>query len=266
MTYNHNSRQPRDPREPRSVDHYINKKERREQRRAAKRAKEEHRQQNSRVVLLDSLKEIEPVNSNQELVFNAYDDEKHLALIGCPGTGKTFLSLYLALTDLLSDDCPQDKIIIVRSTVQGRDQGFLPGNAKDKSAMFEEPYEAICDELFGRTGVYASLKQQNKIIFKSTSFIRGTQFDNAIVIFDEFQNCTDVELHSVITRVAKGTRLICSGDSNQNDLKREDTGFFKFMAVANRMPSIEIVEFGVNDIVRSGFVREYMIARHALFG
>jgi phosphate starvation-inducible protein PhoH len=207
------------------------------------------------------LAKIDPITDNQRKVFELYDSGLNLLLYGTAGTGKTFLSLYLALEELMEIGTDYKKIIIVRSVVPTRDMGFLPGSAREKSLVYESPYYAISTELFGRSDAYELIKKKATIEFITSSFVRGTTMSDCIVIVDEFQNMTEEELHSVITRAGKNCKMIFCGDCNQNDLKKEQTGFYKFTKILSSMDCFGVVEFGINDIVRSGLVKEYIIKR-----
>lgn len=217
--------------------------------------------------LLDVLADIRPKTENQRRVFESYDEGQNQVLIGCPGTGKTFLAMYLALSDLLEEGCDQKRIVIIRSVVQGRDMGALPGTAKEKAAAFEKPYEQACNELFGSSmkGVYSLLKTQGKIEFETTSFLRGTNMDETIIVIDEVQNMTAMELHSVVTRYGRKSRLIMCGDVMQNDLitkkGTQGSGLEEALDIFRTMPSVDVIEFQPEDIVRSGFVKEYVLAK-----
>ena len=111
--------------------------------------------------------------------------------------------------------------------------------------------------------LYGNLKAQETIKFWSTSFLRGTTLDNAIVIVDEFQNMNFHELDSIITRVGENTRICFCGDARQSDLTKsnEKNGIVDFMNILRKMPSFDIIEFGIDDIVRSGLVKEYLTAK-----
>jgi len=207
------------------------------------------------------LASIQPITENQHKTFDLYDAEKNLLLYGTAGTGKTFISLYLALEEVLSGKSTYNKIIIVRSVVPTREMGFLPGSADEKSAVYEAPYNAVCTELLGRGDAYGLMKKKGIIEFMTSSFVRGITLKDCVVIVDEFQNMVDDELHSVITRVGDNCRVIFSGDCRQNDLKREATGFHKFLTILSTMNSFGVVEFGIEDIVRSATVKEYIIKR-----
>ena len=217
----------------------------------------------------DSLKTIEPLTTNQELAFKAYKDNKQLILHGAAGTGKTFISLYLALAEVLDESTPYEKVYMVRSLVPTREIGFLPGDHEDKSNLYQIPYKNMVKYMFEMPSdndfefLYTNLKAQDTISFWSTSFIRGTTFDDAVIIVDEFSNLNFHELDSIITRIGNNCRIIFSGDAAQSDLikSNDKTGILDFMQIVQSMPSFECVEFGIDDIVRSGLVREYLIAK-----
>jgi phosphate starvation-inducible protein PhoH len=213
------------------------------------------------------IKEIIPLTIAQDKCFTAFENGKNLVLHGLPGTGKTFISMYLALEEILKEDTSYSKIVIVRSAVPSRNIGYLPGTIKDKMDIYEMPYDAICNELFPMRNPYAFLKTKGMIEFVSTSFIRGLTFNDTIFIIDEIQNMTAMELHSIITRIGKNSRFIMCGDYRQNDLidnKSGQSGIGEIMKVMALIKSVDTVEFNVEDIVRSGIVKEYIIARHKL--
>jgi phosphate starvation-inducible protein PhoH len=218
----------------------------------------------------DFLLNIEPKTENQKKLFQAYGEGKHLFIHGCAGTGKTFCSLYLALREVLSEFTYVDKVYIVRSLVPTREIGFLPGSEEDKQAVYQIPYKNMVRSMFDLPDdpsfemLYGNLKQQETIKFWSTSFLRGTTLDNAIIIVDEFQNCNFHELDSLITRVGEHSRIIFSGDTKQSDLvkQNEKSGVLDFMNILKQMPSFDMVEFGIEDIVRSGLVKEYLTVKH----
>ena len=215
------------------------------------------------------LLDIDPLTDNQRKLFDAYAEGKHLVAYGCAGTGKTFITLYNALREVLDERTPYEKIYLVRSLVATREIGFLPGSYEDKSDIYQIPYKNMVKYMFQMPSdaefemLYGNLKSQETIKFWSTSFLRGTTLDNAIVIVDEFQNCTAHELDSIITRVGENSKIMFCGDASQSDLQKtnERNGIVDFMNILRKMPSIDIIEFGVDDIVRSGLVKEYIIAK-----
>lgn len=209
------------------------------------------------------LRKISPLTPNQDKTFTAYHQGYNLILHGYAGTGKSYISLYLALKEVLSGSALYDKIVIIRSVVPSRDIGFLPGSIKDKIKVYEEPYKEICDNLFGRGDGYDILKMKGLIEFTTTSFLRGTTFNNAIVIVDELQNMTFPELDTVMTRMGDPSKVIFCGDFRQTDLTRESekSGIQHFLNITKRMSRFEYVEFEKSDIVRSGLVKDYIIKR-----
>ena len=220
----------------------------------------------------DMLRDIEPLTENQKKLFESYDAGKNLIAYGVAGTGKTFISLYKALCDVFNPDTPYEKIYIVRSLVSTREIGFLPGDHEDKSTLYQIPYKNMVKYMFELPSaadfemLYGNLKAQETISFWSTSFIRGTTFDRAIIIVDEFQNLNFHELDSIMTRVGENTKIMFCGDATQTDLikQNERNGIVDFMRVLRLMSSIDIIEFGVEDIVRSGLVKEFILAKMEL--
>ena len=217
----------------------------------------------------DLMRNVETLTPNQELLFNSYDNGQNLVAYGCAGTGKTFITLYKALVDVLDPKTPYEKIYIVRSLVATREIGFLPGDHEDKSSLYQIPYKNMVKYMFEMPNeadfemLYGNLKTQGTISFWSTSFIRGTTLDKAIVIVDEFQNLNFHELDSIITRVGQDSKIMFCGDATQTDLIKtnERNGVIDFMNILRAMPSVDIIEFTIEDIVRSGFVKEYLIAK-----
>ena len=217
----------------------------------------------------DFLVDIQPLTENQEQLFKSYKEGKHLVAYGCAGTGKTFITLYNALKDVLDERTPYEKVYMVRSLVSTREIGFLPGDHDDKSALYQIPYKNMVKYMFQMATdadfemLYGNLKAQETIKFWSTSFLRGTTLDNAIIIVDEYQNLNFHELDSIITRVGENSRICFCGDARQSDLTKtnEKNGILDFMKIIRSMPSFDVVEFGIEDIVRSGLVKEYIIAK-----
>jgi len=215
------------------------------------------------------LVDIDPLTENQKKLFNSYAAQKHLVAYGCAGTGKTFITLYNALREVLDERTPYEKIYLVRSLVATREIGFLPGSYDDKSDIYQIPYKNMVKYMFYMPSdaefemLYGNLKSQETIKFWSTSFLRGTTLNDSIIIVDEFQNMSYHELDSIITRVGENSKIMFCGDASQSDLQKtnERNGIIDFMTVLRKMPSFDIIEFGVDDIVRSGLVKEYIIAK-----
>ena len=217
----------------------------------------------------DLLNKIEPITDNQKKLFDGYNEGKNIFAYGCAGTGKTFAALYLALKDVLDPSTPYDRVFIVRSLVSTREIGFLPGDHEDKSYLYQIPYKAMVKYMFELPTeadfemLYGNLRTQGSIEFLSTSFIRGTTFDKAIIIVDEYQNLNYHELDSIMTRVGADSKIMFCGDASQTDLTKdyEKNGIVDFMTILRLMSSVSIIEFGVEDIVRSGLVKEYILAK-----
>ena len=218
---------------------------------------------------LDYIKKIEPLTDNQRVFFDSYKEDKNLVAYGCAGTGKTFITLYNALMDVLDPKSPYEKIYIVRSLVATREIGFLPGDHDDKSYLYQIPYKHMVKYMFQMPDdasfdmLYGNLKAQDTIDFWSTSFIRGTTFDRAIIIVDEFQNLNFHELDSMITRVGQDSKIMFCGDFSQSDLSKlnERNGLMDFLQILHEMKEFNCTEFNIGDIVRSGLVRSYLIAK-----
>tara|TARA_E500000331_G_scaffold68728_1_gene63392 strand:- start:2018 stop:2725 length:708 start_codon:yes stop_codon:yes gene_type:complete len=217
----------------------------------------------------DLLKPIEPLTPAQESLWEQYATGKNLVAYGCAGTGKTFCLLYQALKEVLTEDTPYEKIYIVRSLVPTREIGFLPGTHEDKSYLYQIPYRNMVKHMFSMytdkefDTLYEDLQRQETISFWSTSFLRGTTLDNAIIIVDEFENLNFHELDSIMTRVGENSKIFFAGDASQSDLLKvtERTGILDFMQILQGMPEFGKIEFGLEDIVRSGLVRSYLVSK-----
>jgi len=214
---------------------------------------------------IDDLKTFDPLTNNQKQFFDSYKQGDYfIALHGVAGTGKTFCALYKAIEEVLDKGNPFNKIIVVRSAVQSREIGHLPGDVNEKMEIYQQPYRQICETLFGRKDSWDRLEEQGHIEFISTSFIRGMSFDDAIIIVDEMQNLTFEEIDTVMTRVGYRSKIIWCGDYRQTDLnkrKNDMTGILKFFDIAMHMNAFTRIEFTVEDIVRSSLVKDYILAK-----
>ena len=216
--------------------------------------------------------DVNPITENQQLFFDEWGKGKNLFAFGAAGTGKTFIALYLALKEVMNEESPYDKVYIVRSLVSTREIGFLPGTHEDKSELYQIPYKNMVRSMFHMPDqasfdmLYDNLKGQETISFWSTSFLRGTTLDDAIVIVDECQNLNFHELDSIITRVGQDSKIVFCGDVNQSDLQRtnERNGILDFQRILEGMDEFSEIEFGINDIVRSGLVKSYLISKMTL--
>jgi predicted ribonuclease YlaK len=216
---------------------------------------------------VDMMVDIEPLTENQTKVFDAYKEDKNLFVYGAAGTGKTFITMYLALKEVLNPLTPYNRVVVVRSLVATREIGFLPGDHEDKSSLYQIPYKNMVKYMFELPTdsdfemLWGNLKTQESVKFWSTSFIRGTTLDDCIIIVDECQNLNFHELDSIITRVGENCKIHFCGDASQSDLIKtnERNGILDFMKIIQAMPEFESVEFGVEDIVRSGLVKSYIL-------
>lgn len=207
------------------------------------------------------MKYVKPLTENQLLVFQEWGQGQHLVLEGYAGTGKSFIALYLALQTILDPETEQDKIVIIRSSVPTREIGFIKGDEAEKNSVYEMPYRQVCDKLFSWKNTYENLKEIGLIEFHNTSFLRGCSFDNAVIIFDEFQSATDHEETTVASRVGEESRLIICGDNLQNDIGGKSGGH-EFLRILKRMEEVSFINFGLDDIVRSGFVKSFLMAKY----
>ena len=218
------------------------------------------------------LVEVKPITDNQKLVFESYKKGLNQFLFGCAGTGKTFVSLYLGLRDVLKNETAYERVVIVRSLIPTREIGFLPGDEEDKAALYQVPYSNMVQFMFKQPNeqafsmLYDRLKAQGSFYFLSTSFLRGLTFDNSIIIVDECQNLNFHELDTIITRVGQDSKIIFCGDFMQTDLTKmnERNGLHDFLRILEEMKQFNCVEFDIGDIVRSGFVRDYLIQKTKL--
>ena len=217
----------------------------------------------------DYLVDIEPITDNQKILFDCYKAQQNLIAYGCAGTGKTFITLYNAMRDVLDENTPYETVYIVRSLIATREIGFLPGDHEDKSSLYQIPYKHMVKYMFSMPSdadfemLYGNLKAQETIKFWSTSFLRGTTLDRSIIVVDEFQNLNFHELDSIITRVGRDSKIMFCGDATQSDLTKTNdrNGIMEFINILRKMPSFDIIEFEIDDIIRSGLVKEYLIAK-----
>ncbi len=217
----------------------------------------------------EHLVDIQPITENQKRLCESYSAGKNIIAYGAAGTGKTFITLYNAIKEVLNAETPYKKVYIVRSLTATRETGIVSSNHEEQSWLYQVPYQSMVKYMFQMSSdqefnnLYRNLKDQGIINFLSTSYIRGTTLDDAIVIVDEFENLNFHELDSIITRVGQNSKIHFCGDATQSDLEQtiERNGIVDFIKVTRGMPSVDIIEFGIDDIVRSGIVKEYLIAK-----
>ena len=215
------------------------------------------------------LNDIKPITDNQKEVFASYGKGQNLFLYGVAGTGKTFVALYNALKDVLDPKSPRERVYIVRSLLPTRDIGFLPGDEDDKSYLYQVPYQNMVRFMFKQPDersfeqLYNNLRNQGTIDFLSTSFLRGITIDNGVIIVDECQNLNFHELDTIMTRVGQDTKIIFAGDIQQTDLTKTNdrNGILDFVNIMQQMKEVDCIEFDLNDIVRSGMLKSYLIEK-----
>ena len=220
----------------------------------------------------NSITTIKPITDNQKVVFESWKKGMNQFLFGSAGTGKTFVSLYLALQSVFDLKTKFDKVVLVRSLIPTREIGFLPGDEEDKAALYQVPYQNMVQFMFEMPNeqqfntLYDRLKGQGSLYFLSTSFLRGLTFDNSIIIVDECQNLNFHELDTIITRVGQDSKILFCGDFDQTDLlkQNEKNGLHDFLRILEEMEEFNVTEFTLGDIVRSGFVRSYLINKTKL--
>ena len=207
---------------------------------------------------------ISPLTDNQAKFFDTFQDYQVHSLTGCPGTGKTFLALYQALELQRSDSRNYTHVKVIRSSVSGRDMGFQPGNDKQKMSVYEAAYRGVINDLYDSGTAWETLTQKHIVEFQSTSFLRGVTFKDCVVVVDEAQNCSYQELYTIMTRVGKNCKVIITGDIMQDDLTnpryKESSGYGEILKILGKIRSCNSITFGVEDIVRSGFVKDFIIA------
>lgn len=215
-------------------------------------------------IRIDDMNVISPLTDNQKTFFDYYNNGQTFMLLhGVAGTGKSYIALYKALEEVLDKSSVYDRVIIVRSAVPARDIGHLPGDEKEKTEVYKEPYVEICANLFSRSDAFQRLQEQSACHFLITSFLRGVTLDNSIIIVDECQNLCDSEINTIMTRVGNNSKIIFCGDFRQTDLNKKNdmSGLKKFINIAKMMPTFKLIEFSPQDIVRSELVKQYILAR-----
>lgn len=214
---------------------------------------------------IHDMKSITPMTRNQQRVFDLWEDDYNLSIDGSAGTGKTMCATYLALQELLGKggDGKVDRIIFIKSPSPSKMVGHLPGTIEEKLEPYEVSFMQIFDFIFKKKNQYKFMKEAGLIEFHSSAFLRGQTFDNAIIIVDEGQSMNYHEISTIMTRVGSNSKIVMIGDTKQNDLiynKNDVSGFAKYLKVASMIPSMRQVSFTIADIVRSGFVKEFLVA------
>jgi len=209
-----------------------------------------------------TIKRFAPLTDTQARIYESFQNsDQNIFLHGFAGTGKSFISLYNMMKILLETD-QYKKLVIVRSAIPSRLQGFLPGTAAEKAKVYELAYQNIFTELFDRSDAYTYLKNMKKVEFETTSYLRGTTYNDSLIFFDEAQNTLLNESKTVLTRVGQNSRIVISGDFTQSDIYKDEEkrDILYVMKILKKMKSVDFFEFKKEDIVRSGFVKQFLLA------
>ena len=197
-----------------------------------------------------------PRTDNQKLLIDALKDYSQVFILGPAGTGKTYVTATYAADLYTLKEI--DKIVITRPHIAvGKDIGFLPGTLEEKTYPWALPVLDVLQKHLGKGAVETGIKNDN-IEMAPLALMRGRSFDNAFIIVDEAQNITTHELKMLLTRVGEGSTIVLNGDVQQSDLKEAD-GLSKVIHLAKKhMLPVPIIEFGVEDIVRSDICAQWV--------
>ncbi|HRC95950.1 MAG TPA: PhoH family protein [Coprothermobacter proteolyticus] len=215
---------------------------------------------------LEVVKKLKPLNEAQRQMIHSFKEGFNVVAFGSAGSGKSYVACSLALEELFSKQI--DKIVIVRSAVQVRDVGFMPGDLHDKALAYTIPYKQIINDICQNGTAWDILSKKGMVEFITTSFVRGITLDDCVVIVDEVQSMNAHEIDSIVTRVGKNCTLVICGDTRQNDLikhKGDKSGFEDALEIFKKMSEdFECVQFFPQDIVRSGLVKRWILTKEEL--
>lgn len=203
-----------------------------------------------------NFKEVEPLNYIQGEYLDAIRHCDIVFGVGSAGTGKTFIAASYAASELFHRRV--SKIILTRPNVEtGRGLGFLPGTLEEKYAPYLLPFDAIFSRALGK-GFYEYALKNKDIEPTPLGFLRGTTFEDCIVLLDEAQNCSKEEMKMLLSRIGKNCKMIISGDTEQADI--EYSGLEDAIGRLHGIPGIEVIEFIDEDIVRSKMCKQIIMA------
>ncbi len=201
-------------------------------------------------------KEVEPLNFIQGEYLEAIKYNDIVFGVGSAGTGKTYVAAGYAAGELFHRRV--NKIILTRPNVEtGRGLGFLPGTLEEKYAPYLLPFDSIFTKFLGK-GFYEYALKNKDIEPTPLGFLRGTTFENCIVLLDEAQNCTKEEMKMILSRIGKNCKMLISGDTEQADI--EDSGLDDAIDRLQGISGIETIEFLDEDIVRSKICKQIIMA------
>lgn len=219
---------------------------------------------NALKIKLDHMRTLQPLTENQARFFEMYKrGDFFIGCFGSAGTGKTTLPVYKALEEILSKETSFKQLVVVRSAVQSRDVGFLPGDINEKAEIYELPYREITAMLFNRPDAWDRLKEQGHARFLTTTAIRGISIDDAIILVDEMQNMNWSEVNTIMGRIGHRSKIIFCGDFKQTDLiksNKDTTAFHDFVKVSRSMDCFSEIYYTPDDIVRSSLTKSWIIA------
>lgn len=199
-----------------------------------------------------------PLNENQRLYIEALKTQEQTIVCGYSGTGKTFIAATMAANMYLAKRV--NKIVLTRPNVSvGKDLGYFPGDLNEKFGPWAAPVIDVLQERLGKGVVETGIKNGN-IELAPMSVMRGRSFKNAFVLLDEAQNTTIAEMKMFLTRIGEGSKVVINGDVRQSDIK-EQSGLSKIIHLAKKYHmDIPVIEFGIDDIVRSDICKQWLIA------
>jgi len=199
---------------------------------------------------------IVPKTENQGKLLEALRSSRQVFILGPAGTGKTYVTATYAADLYTMKEI--DKIVITRPHVAvGKELGFLKGDLQEKTMPWALPVLDVLEKHLGKGAVETGIKAGN-IEMAPLALMRGRSFDNAFIIVDETQNITTHELKMLLTRVGEGTTIVLNGDVQQSDLKEAD-GLTKVIHMAKKyMLPVPIIEFNMDDIIRSDITKMWV--------
>jgi len=203
-----------------------------------------------------SIQSVKPLNFIQGAYLDAIKSNDIIFGIGSAGTGKTFIAATYAAEQLFYKKV--DKIILTRPNIEtGRGLGFLPGTLEEKYAPYLLPFDAIFSHALGR-GFYEYALKSKTIEPTPLGFLRGTTFEDCIVLVDEAQNCTREEMKMLLSRIGRNCKMIFSGDTEQADIP--NSGLDDACDRLENIKGVEVIEFLDEDIVRSEMCKQIIMA------
>lgn len=215
--------------------------------------------QASELTLKTKKRHINPRTETQGVFIEAMNKHEMVFGLGPAGTGKTFLAVAKAVSSMLEGKV--DRIILTRPAVEaGENLGFLPGNLKEKIDPYLRPlYDALYEML--PADIVDKKLENGEIEIAPLAYMRGRTLSHSVVILDEAQNTTTMQMKMFLTRLGEGSRMIINGDLTQTDLPKGVTsGLLDAVRILKRVPDIAFVEFSEKDVVRHGLVSKIVKA------